>query len=432
MCPCLEKKWSFLVLLLLHFIFLGASYLNLQTKIKNFSSNSTVSTESYQVDIVGGFIQKYEATRIRIRCKQLEAIITLRAKQDVALTIEIVNLHPERSIIKYPQWKRLANPSQIQLDVTLKQNETVSIPIHFRYPQPHESFSFIVFGDVEDGYASLLALRQKLRQENPLFLISLGDLVNKGTGLRHQMMQDFLDSIACPLFALPGDGDIDDFPGAKKRHLQERMTLFQKFYGRDQFLLELPKLSLVALNTINTTLDDITQYRLLLNQTRPENQRIVLAHVPPEDPRPLLEREKKRIASGEIVQHYLQLMREERISLGLYGHLHYPFDFFLDQHRVVITGGIGARPFSEPLYDYLHVAFSSQSAPEIQVKVQRIAEIIGIKWLNKYSIYLWGWWYLMTASIEWLLLHLLVFLSLLLKIRFYFRKAKKLPQERHA
>lgn len=408
----------------LHQMLLLARWATLPFPVPLLSNSSVYENESFSVSLQGAFLQATSSSALKIRCQSLTPQIRVKAKKNTTLRIELFNIHPTYTFFPDQGWKTYTSPLRAEYLLSLEKEAEKILDVQFQFPKKSQPLEFWVIGDLEDGYASLCAFRTELQKKKPLFLLSVGDMVNNGTWLRYQMHQDFFDTFELPVFSIIGDGDIDDFPASKKLHLEKRMTLFRHFYGEPQFVLNLPpRLSILALNTFNTTPEDIDSFYQLAQKMVPTRERLLVAHFPPIDPRPLSEAEKKSITPGDVSHRYLKFVQEKSFPLGLYGQLHHFYDQMIEKHQMMVTRGLGARPFSEASYDYFQVQVQEE-AP-LQVKPIVFASGSFYKYGNKYGFYWWTWWYLCGWERKWLWMHLFLLSTVLLASFRSFRKKKR-------
>ncbi|MEK7487418.1 MAG: metallophosphoesterase, partial [Planctomycetota bacterium] len=327
-----------------------------------------------------------------------------------------------------PEWKLdFSSQSKNQgfFFLSLKANTTQTISTHFQYPEEKNS-KILIGGDAEEGYFSLLKLRTKAISENPLFLLIVGDVVDKGTKFRYKMHQDFFDTFPFPTFAVIGDGDLDKNSFHKELPLESLFSLYHQFYGPIPFVIHIrEQWNILGINNLYMEPSDIENLPSLSENL--SANKILVAHVPPFDPRENIT-EKKQLIHGAP---FLDFLLQQHFIASFYGEIHSFISVPLENHQIIITGGLGKK-----LPDLSDYHFVNVFLEEDTLKFEPVFSPLNTleEWLNKQAFWWWSWFYLCYWNSFWRLLEIIlllfcfIFLPILYKLKLMqFFKRKSLP-----
>lgn len=386
---------SLLVILSLHLAGLATSYVTLSSQ-HHLSGAPSFDNEFFSLDVQGGFPQHYQPASLHtpahllLRGKALNWSIHLKAKQDLDLQLTFTNLHPHYSFVEHPSWKAHPHKKAGQCRLLLKAGELYDLEVRCSLPQ--KTLKFLLGSDLEEGYYSLLHFYAKALKEEPLFIFFLGDVVDKGEWFRYELHYAFFESLPFPVFSILGDGDLDDF-SEKSDYIEERMSLFQRYYGEPESCMNVGEWSLLGMENLKLSHRTLQRFQKKITQHPLKSQRILLAHLPPLDPRDLAVHEKKAILRQELFREFLQ---HYHLPLGFYGELHEFYQLpYLQEHQMNVSSGLGGRLFQGNTYSYFSVELEET---RIQVQPRFFSVSPLFKKINKLGYYWWGWWFLGTRS----------------------------------
>lgn len=168
--------------------------------------------------------------------------------------------------------------------------------------------------------------------QEPDVLVASGDFTQRGTAREFEMARAFLDSIAVPVFAVPGNHDLGKHPlrrfldpyGYYRRYIDEQIEPF----------LEIDGLAIAGLNTTrrlmldrdwsNGSINDaqLTALAAHFEQAKPDALRIVVAHHPLMEPEGPTLRSTFAVRRSELALRSFSAMG---VRLVLSGHFHLSF-----------------------------------------------------------------------------------------------------------
>lgn len=222
--------------------------------------------------------------------------------------------------------------------------------------------SFLVCGDPHGRTDLLGRVISDLREGE--FLVIVGDLsTGKGEGQLREM-RDFLDRKGVEFYVVPGDND------------QPRgdPSAFQRVFGPIPRSLDIGRAHLVFLNNsvpgVGIPREDLEW--LEKDLAKAAGKRIVaFAHVPPGAP---VDISQGFQASESASQRRLkELLVGAGVEVVYCGHLHAYMVYSSGPPRVVVTGGVGARPhISEEAGGFHHYLRVTLSSREIREEVVRL------------------------------------------------------------
>ena len=219
---------------------------------------------------------------------------------------------------------------------------------------------FAVCGDSRGNPDQYHRLLQAVMADGSEFLIHTGDLVNKGTEAEWQAFLVPMAGFTLPFYPMPGnhdglDGKLDgylQYSGATAAH-----------YSFDRDLVHF---ALADSHGGGVTASEMAWLRDDLSVTK-QPVKMVFLHHPPFDP----DGSDHIMAFGN--EAFMQLMVQERVDYVFAGHIHAYSRAERDGTVYVITGGGGARLYTEghpqAFHHYLRVAVQGQQVTIEVVKV---------------------------------------------------------------
>lgn len=221
-------------------------------------------------------------------------------------------------------------------------------------------FRFAVTGDSRDNPSQYRKLLDAVAAGGSEFLINVGDLVNIGTGAQWRVFVESMAGFGLPFYPVPGNhdallGNLDGYlkhSGAPAAH-----------YSFDRGLAHLAFADSHHGGVSASELDWLHQD--LQGSSQPV--KMVFLHHPPFDP----DGTDHIMAFGN--EAFMQLMVQERVDYVFAGHIHAYSRAERDGTVYVITGGGGARLYTEghpqAFHHYLRVAVQGQQVTIEVVKV---------------------------------------------------------------
>lgn len=196
------------------------------------------------------------------------------------------------------------------------------------------SFSFVVFGDVQEGHKTFIDLVDKVNQEEAVdFAVIVGDMAEYGREESYKNFLKILSNLKVKYYPVPGNHDLVKY-GYK---------YYQKYFGPYYYSFDYKNSHFVVLNNALNSSFHKKQFNWLkkdLAQTKKENI-FVFMHRPMFDPTEIYD---DYIMSGrETVKELMKLFNKYKVDYVFAGHLHAYANAKRDNVIYVVTGGAGAQ-----------------------------------------------------------------------------------------
>jgi 3',5'-cyclic AMP phosphodiesterase CpdA len=206
------------------------------------------------------------------------------------------------------------------------------------------------FGHHDLALAATLAA--DLAEQQPDLVVASGDFTQRGTAGEFRMARDFLDQVAAPVFAVPGNHDIGRNP---LRRFLDPYGYFRRFIGPQiEPFLELgdtdERVALAGLNTTRRALPDRDWSNGSINEGQLERLaeafenasrgalRIVVAHHPLMQPAGATLRPTQAVRRSDMA---LEALARLGVRLVLSGHFHLSF---VRKYERVVREGVPPGP----------------------------------------------------------------------------------------
>ncbi|MFH1684653.1 MAG: metallophosphoesterase [Candidatus Margulisiibacteriota bacterium] len=203
-------------------------------------------------------------------------------------------------------------------------------------PAKDESFSFVVFGDNQEGYETFDRLIKKVNKENDIvFAVHLGDTIQYGGKRNHADYLETAAKLKPKIYHVPGNHDL-----AGKGYLSYRKLMGSYYYSFDY-----KNSHFVVLNNAFKGSFDIKQFAWLKKDLAATDQEniFVFMHRPTFDPSEIY---KNYVMSGrEVVKQLMMTFEKYGVDYVFAGHIHGYAKTKRGGIVYVVTGGAGA-----PLY----------------------------------------------------------------------------------
>jgi 3',5'-cyclic-AMP phosphodiesterase len=191
-----------------------------------------------------------------------------------------------------------------------------------------DGWRFVFLGDNRGNDDKFKEILQRARDLKPLFILHGGDIVEKGSAAELAHFLDVVKSVKGlpPLFVVRGNHE-------------GNAALFEKMIGPLNFVIDSQRLGLrlVAVDNSNYVLSERELAFLARNLDQKRQNQFVAMHIPPKTERwPDHTFEKGRDA-------LLTLMKERKVRMGLFSHIHL---FDVDTIKgipYIISGGAGSQ-----------------------------------------------------------------------------------------
>jgi predicted phosphodiesterase len=204
-------------------------------------------------------------------------------------------------------------------------------------PPSEEVFRFVALGDTRSFYHRALNVLSRAAEESPVFMLSNGDIVRKGTVkeyIDHHLK--LMEAIAPIPFIVA--------PGNHERGPNRDFAAFKALYGDLRFSFDYGNARFVGINNgdrMKVGGDDLRYLETELSKPGVD-YKFVVFHSPPEFLESAVESEGSRGFSWNAKRLH-RLMVEEEVDHVFAGHVHGFASELIDGIRYTITGGGGAN-----------------------------------------------------------------------------------------
>lgn len=201
-------------------------------------------------------------------------------------------------------------------------------------PRPDEPFTFLAFGDIQNGIDRFGDVIQRVNQEEDAeFILMLGDLSMRAREEEFDRVEEAYAQIRHPIYATPGNHDVDE-------------TLrYQRRFGRASYTFEHRGMRFSSIDSGSADIAPATleDFRGWAEQGQ-DQLHAVFSHIPAID--------RFGIRSGQWnarrqALSFLSAAADHQTDLLLFGHIHSFDEYSLGGIPTYISGGCGA--FEEKL-----------------------------------------------------------------------------------
>ncbi|RYE07624.1 MAG: metallophosphoesterase [Hyphomicrobiales bacterium] len=195
------------------------------------------------------------------------------------------------------------------------------------------------FGHHDAAISDTLAA--DVASQKPDVLVASGDFTQRGTAREFEQARAFLDSIAVPIFAVPGNHDLGKHP---LRRFLDPYRYYRRYIDEQiEPFLEVDGLAIAGLNTTRRIMLDrdwsngsineqqIAALEEKFESARPDALRIVVAHHPLMEPEGPTQRSTFAVRRSELALRSFAAMG---VRLVLSGHFHLSFVRRYDENAV--------------------------------------------------------------------------------------------------
>ncbi|KYC47583.1 MAG: Calcineurin-like phosphoesterase superfamily domain protein [Candidatus Methanofastidiosum methylothiophilum] len=157
------------------------------------------------------------------------------------------------------------------------------------------------------------------------FAIHVGDFVIHEEEKYFEEFEDIIGGYDTPVYTVIGNHDSDILKG----------SLYKQYYGGTYYSFLYMGVKFIFLDNSMENLNE-DNILFLENELKYEGEKFVFLHMPPFDPR---DSKSHNMEGGE---DFMQIMRDNNVSLVFSGHVHMYYQTTEDGTRYIITGGGGS------------------------------------------------------------------------------------------
>jgi 3',5'-cyclic AMP phosphodiesterase CpdA len=206
-----------------------------------------------------------------------------------------------------------------------------------------EPFTFVVLGDNRSTLKVPPVIFEKVKAENPVFVVNTGDLVRFGTA--HEFVTRYLPWLAImdpiPVLSVPGNHD---------RGARNDFAAFRAVHGEERFSFDYGPCRFVGVNNAGKKrlrVSDLEYLHAELSKS-PIDYKFVFIHIPPRYFEDGVVTVEKRRGFKRLEKEFRSLMAMHQVNEVFMGHIHGYATKEVDGVRYTLTAGAGA-PLSKRL-----------------------------------------------------------------------------------
>jgi Icc protein len=221
-----------------------------------------------------------------------------------------------------------------QCRARISRGEERSLVLTLRPPDADDltPFRFALMSDIQEAIDRVQDIYARMNQDPSIrFLLSAGDLTDRGEGPEFERLQRELRSLGVPCYATPGNHDIAAGDG-----------IYQQHFGRGSYRFVYRGVQFTLLDSASASIapDVYEQLSGWLEEGR-DRVHVVAMHIPPLDP---VGERNAAFGSRAEAGALLSRLAEGKVDLTLYGHNHAFYTFENAGIPAFISGGGGAHP----------------------------------------------------------------------------------------
>lgn len=239
-----------------------------------------------------------------------------------------------------------------------------------------------IFGDTKEGVDIFTRIMEACERDSEIeAIVHTGDLVHGGCSKEFSALGEIIQKTSRKPF-LPVPGNHDFHNGSQ----QEYSTAF----GRLHYTFKMGRRVWIFMNLTRSVSDmELSWLRSVMKRNDPSVPKVIIMHVPPIDPRPGMH----HCAPSDGAKALGKLLKNENVEHIFAGHIHGFYQVEWEGIPVTITGGGGARLYSEDqehgFYHYLKVRITPN---EIRVTPIAIESKTCLRMLRSFFGHLQGKW----------------------------------------
>ncbi len=227
---------------------------------------------------------------------------------------------------------RRERPTQCAWQLVLPVDTAASIRLQSPRAEPRGPFRFALMSDVQSAVDQVGDLFERINRDPSVeFVLSTGDLTERGSGGELRRFQSELEGLGVPFFTTIGNHELGVSP-----------PRFHDYFGRGSFQFEYRGVVFTLVDSASATIDPLVCGWLdeWLQQGRARTH-VFATHVPVLDPVGV---RNGGFASRSEAARLLASLAEGGVDLTLYGHIHSYYRFENAGIEAHISGGGGAMP----------------------------------------------------------------------------------------
>jgi predicted phosphodiesterase len=295
-----------------------------------------VETKGYRFESHEGLLHVREATaerlELRASCDELSMTLSRKDTSLGTLVLEISNVLPSLELAAAPGVLSAPSVGPAPLTTTW----VVTFPadadrVMLTTPPRSGDFTFLAFGDIQNGIRTFSDVVAKLNEEPEAdFILFLGDLTESTQPEQFDAVDAVFAQVKFPVFATPGNHDVQD------------NAAYQRRYGRTSYSCTHKGARFTAIDSSSALLAGELWPRLSgwLDLGRPQTH-VLFSHIPATE---VLGVRSGQWDSRTEARRFTASAVEGDVDLMLFGHIH-SFDAYeLGGIPAYISGGGGAIP----------------------------------------------------------------------------------------
>ncbi|MCD4783049.1 MAG: metallophosphoesterase [Candidatus Eremiobacteraeota bacterium] len=299
----------------------------------------------------GAIIQKMKPDIIVSKLIQptAEFYIKNRGRAKSKIRLKIININPSFAYIKSGKGKNVrilyAVENYAMLEVNIPAGKSARFTISYKSNNP-EKFTFALVGDPQGNMKIFSGMLAEIKKKKPLFIIVMGDLVERGTSREYSEYLKTISGFPIPIYHIPGNHDITD--GGRSRFLWDVSPADYSF--------DVGKFHFTMLDSSRWYLRK-NQWRWLEGELKKHSNCFVFMHVPPFSP--IKRFDEYTLAYKGQKKRFLSVMKRHKVRSVFSGHVHGFQKEVRDGVQYYVSGGGGAKlhlfPWNGGYYNFLIV-----------------------------------------------------------------------------
>ena len=292
------------------------------------------STSSYTFKASDGLLHIKDMSKNSINliasAPEFSFTITKLVDEPIDLTINIGNIPKNTEIMNYGTGSSVNDIKDLWLtktwDITLANHvETFSTTI-----SPQDNFSFLAFGDIQQGLESFDEMILRMNEEDASFIIGLGDLTSRAQEDEFKTLVDLYQNLDVPIYSSPGNHDVF------------QAEFFQKYFGSASYSFVFRNVRFTSLDSAWARLSDYTWSRFEnWAKESADDIHIIYSHIPSSDISGI---RAGQWSSRREAFRFQSLSSKYQVDLIMFGHVH-SFDNYKNAGiQTIISGGSGGIP----------------------------------------------------------------------------------------
>lgn len=299
----------------------------------------------------GAIIQKMKPGIIVSKLIQPEAEFYLknRGRAKSKIRLKITNINPSLAYIKSGNRENVkilhAVLNYAMIEVDIPPGKSARFVISHKLNDSGK-FTFALVGDPQGNMEVFSGILAEIKKKKPLFIIILGDLVERGTSEEYREYLKTISGFPIPIYHIPGNHDITD--GGRSKFLWD--------VSPTDYSFDVGKFHFTMLDSSRWYLRE-NQWVWLEDELKKCSNCFVFMHVPPFSP--IRRFDDYTLAYKGQKKRFLSMMRQYKVRAVFSGHIHGFQKEVRDDVQYYVSGGGGAKlhlfPWNGGYYHFLIV-----------------------------------------------------------------------------